>query len=345
MSYPCLAGESSRDFWPGQEDLRRFLRLPVRREYRLDDLGPGVVVTVIGDQPRQAQAGPRLDVRALITFFALAYALSWSWVFPIAAAHLAVLRGQTWPTHYPALFGPAIAAIVVTMLTMGRPGIRDLLARMVRWRVPLRWWLAALSPAAFLGLALIATAAAGKALPSTADFGRFSGIPAIGLAGVLLFIVLGALGEETGWRGYALPQLQRRFSPLISSLILAVLWFGWHLPQFFVITTYRDSSPVQYVGMLLGLICGAVILTWLYNRSGGSILLVAVWHGLYNIASGTQAATGVLAGVITTLVMIQGVVLIVLDLQARRRGRPSILGPAEPEQLPDSAIIGTSSAP
>jgi len=145
---------------------------------------------------------------------------------------------------------------------------------------------------------------------------------------VLLLITVGALGEETGWRGYALPQLQRRFSPLTSSLIIAVLWFGWHLPQFFVIASYRDYDPVQYVGMFVGLTIGAVVLTWLYNRSGGSILLVAVWHGLYNFVSGTQAATGMLAAVVTTLIMIQGVVLIVLELRARRRGRPSVLGPA-----------------
>jgi membrane protease YdiL (CAAX protease family) len=135
-------------------------------------------------------------------------------------------------------------------------------------------------------------------------------------------------GLEPGWRGYALPQLQRPFSPLTSSLIIAVLWFAWHLPQSFVISTYRHSSPVQYVGMLLGLICGSVVLTWLYNRSGGSILLVAVWHGLYNLVSGTQAATGMLAAVVSTLVMIQGVVLIILELRARRRGQSSILGPA-----------------
>jgi uncharacterized protein len=288
----------------------------------------GVVVTAIGTQRRAARFGPRLDGRALVVFFMLAYALSWAWLIPLAVTHLVVGRGAGWPTHFPALLGPAIAALVVTAWTMGRPGVRDLGARVARWRVPLRWWLVAVSPVLFLGLALIAMTAAGKALPTVADFARFSGIPAIGLAGVLLIIFVGALGEETGWRGYALPQLQRRFSPLASSLILAVVWFGWHLPQFLVITTYRDFSPVQYVGMFLGLACGAVVLTWLYNRSGGSVLLVAVWHGLYNVVSGTQAATGMLAAVVSTLIMIQAVVLIVLDLRARRRGRPSVLGPA-----------------
>jgi CAAX protease family protein len=285
-------------------------------------------MTAIGERHRAARGGSGLDVRALVVFFVLAYALSWSWVIPLAAAHEVVRRGVGWPTHLPALLGPAIAALVVTAWTMGRPGVRDLGARIARWRVPLRWWLVAVSPVAFLGLALAAMAAAGQALPNVGDFGRFSGIPAVGLAGVLLFIFAGALGEETGWRGYALPQLQRRFSPLASSLILAGLWFGWHLPQFVVIATYRDFAPAGYVGMFLGLACGAVVLTWLYNRSGGSILLVAVWHGLYNLVSGTQAATGMLAAVVSTLIMIQGIVLIVLEVRARRRGRPSVLGPA-----------------
>ena len=116
--------------------------------------------------------------------------------------------------------------------------------------------------------------------------------------------------------------------PLASSLILALVWFGWHLPQFWVIATYRDFTPAGYVGMFLGLACGAVVLTWLYNRSGGSILLVAVWHGLYNVVSGTQAASGMLAAVVSTLIMIQGIVLVVLEVRARRHGRPSVLGPA-----------------
>jgi hypothetical protein len=63
------------------------------------------------------------------------------------------------------------------------------------------------------------------------------------------------------------------------------------------------------------------------QQSGGSILLVAVWHRLYNFVAATQAATGMLAAVVSTLIMIQGIVLIALELRARRRGRPSVLGP------------------
>lgn len=109
------------------------------------------------------------------------------------------------------------------------------------------------------------------------------------------------LGEELGWRGYALPSLQSRFSPLSATLILALFWFLWHLPMFAVIATYRSFAPIGYVGMALGLTCGAVVLTWLYNRSGGSILLVAIWHGLYNLVSATEAVNGTLAAIVTAL--------------------------------------------
>ncbi len=114
---------------------------------------------------------------------------------------------------------------------------------------------------------------------------------------------------------------------LTATLILASLWFLWHLPQFAVIATYRGFGPAGSVGMFLGLTCGAIVLTWLYNRSGGSILLVIIWHGAYNFVSGTQAATGMLAAIVSTLIMVQGIILVLLELRARHRGLPSVLGP------------------
>ena len=136
---------------------------------------------ITDERTPEASPGRRFSPGALAAFFTLAYLLSWSWVVPLAAAHQVVDRGSAWPTHYPALFGPAIAAIAVTAWTAGRSGVRDLLLRMVRWRVGLRWWLVALSPALFLGLGLIALVVAGKPLPHEADFGSFSGLPSAGL--------------------------------------------------------------------------------------------------------------------------------------------------------------------
>jgi len=70
----------------------------------------------------------------------LAYAVSWAWAFPFVAAGDVVKKGAGWPTHFPALLGPALAALVVTAVVWGRAGVRDLLARIARWRMPLRWW-------------------------------------------------------------------------------------------------------------------------------------------------------------------------------------------------------------
>lgn len=272
--------------------------------------------------------GKRPSARALVWFFVLAYAISWAWAIPFALTDQVIERGQGWPTHYPALLGPAIAAVVVIATTTGVAGLRDLAVRLLRWRVPVRWWLVALSPAGYLALAWAGLWTFGSDLPDVAGFGRFTGTPTWGLLGVFLMITLvGSLGEEVGWRGYALPQLQRRLTPLAATLILAMLWFSWHIPQFFIIESYREFGPTEYVGMLLGLTCGAVILTWLYNRSGGSLLLVIVWHGVYNFVGATEAAVdGPLAAIITTLIMVHGIGLVVAELLARHGGRRSILG-------------------
>ena len=76
------------------------------------------------------------------------------------------------------------------------------------------------------------------------------------------------------WRGFALPLLQRRFSPLTAMLVVAVLWAGWHLPMFLVVNNFRSFSVGTVVGWLFGLTAGSIVLGWLYNRSGGSVALV-----------------------------------------------------------------------
>jgi membrane protease YdiL (CAAX protease family) len=131
-----------------------------------------------------------------------------------------------------------------------------------------------------------------------------------------------AAGEEVGWRGYALPQLQRRFSPLSATLILAGLWWLWHL-QFFV--TESALGP-GYLTYLVEVGSVAIVLTWLYNRSGGSILLVAIWHAIYNFVSVTPAVTVLLVA----LIVVQGLLLAILELRAQRRAGSVLTGHVSP---------------
>jgi len=262
-------------------------------------------------------------------YVALVGALSWGWWLPIALTGGTVRRGDAWPTHVSGLLGPMIAAIVATALLGGRPGLRALGAGMARWRVGWRWWGVALSPLALAVASLPIVRVVDGAWPAWSDFGRFNGLPATGPVVMwLLITVLNGFGEETGWRGYLLPHLQRQLSPLAATAVVAAIWALWHLPTFFILASYQDFAPPMLLGFLVGLASGAVVLTWLYNRSGGSVLLVATWHGTYNLVSGTDGAEGMMQVVVSALVIALAIHLVVREIQSRRAGVPEVLGPA-----------------
>jgi membrane protease YdiL (CAAX protease family) len=261
-------------------------------------------------------------------FYLLAYGFSWAWLGAVALSGGRVSSGSGWPTHFPALLGPLMAAVIVTSSREGRLGLADLARRMVKAGVPKRWWLFALSPLLLLLVVLLLDAALGLPLPRLADFAEFSGLPsrwgALAVAGTIL--VVNGFGEETGWRGYAFPHLQRIRSPLAATLIVAVLWAGWHAPMFFVVSSFRTMGAPMILGWTIALVCGAIVLSWLYNRSGGSILLIVIWHGTYNLISGTAAAPGLLAATATTLVVMLATCLVILELRAAHRGGRTVLG-------------------
>ncbi|MGH9886730.1 MAG: CPBP family intramembrane glutamic endopeptidase, partial [bacterium] len=144
---------------------------------------------------------------AVAAFFVLAYAFTWSWWIPMAVRGDIVQPGR-FPTHFPGLLGPALAALVVTAVSQGAPGIRELLARLGKWRIG--GWLAfaVLSPIALWLLAALVLAMQGVSVPRLSAFGVFPGLPATTFVVVFLaaFLING-YGEETGWRGFALPRL------------------------------------------------------------------------------------------------------------------------------------------
>ncbi len=207
----------------------------------------------------------------LIAFFVLTWALSW-WPWILYAFGLS-------PTAIVS-FGPFLAALVVLAITQGKSGIGGLLRRMVRWRVGIRWYAVALLLP--VGIALAATALnvlLGAQAPSAADLGGWTGLFAT-FAVVLLIPGIGGAWEEPGWRGFALPSLQAGRSALVASLILGAVWALWHLPLF-VATGQMGGWDIVII------MAWTLVLTWVYNGTGGSVLIVMLFHAMFNTVSGS----------------------------------------------------------
>jgi membrane protease YdiL (CAAX protease family) len=268
---------------------------------------------------RSTSEGPAPAVwRRVFGYVVLAYGISWACWLPLVAAGADVEVGG-WPTHLPGLAGPLLAAVLVSLAVSRWRAYR---IGLLRWRIGW-WWLVAVSPLAMLAAAVLAHSASGGTVAPWSDLGRVNGFPLWGPVVVAALLVVSGFGEEGGWRGLLQPTLQARMRPLFAIAVVAVFWATWHLPLFAVIATYRGFSVVTAVGFFFGMLCGAVVLGWLYNRTG-SVPAVAVWHGLFNVASATIASHGTVAAIVTTIVMAQAVVLVVADLVTRGR----VLAPA-----------------
>ena len=251
----------------------------------------------------------RFKKRPLLTFFMLAYALSWMVEIPLALRAQGVLQVEIpISLHYLAAYGPMLSALIVTGVTGGIGGLRELWERMTRWKVNPGWWLVAVAP---LGLYLVAAAALWLTQREAIDLaamGQVDFLPAIGLAALPLWILTFGIGEETGWRGFALPRLQESRSALRATVILWAFWALWHLPLFFY--SYEVSI---LPGFLIGLLAGAIVFTWLYNSTEGSILLVALWHGAFNFTTAcVTCKTSLSAAVISSLVMVWAAIVILV---------------------------------
>ena len=201
----------------------------------------------------------------LDTFFGLTFALTW-------AAMVAWLRGGgediPWFT-----FGPMLTALIVTALVGGKDGLKALLRRQVQWRVSIGWYAVAIGLPIALELVTVALNVAMGAHAPTWDVMR--PWPTILGMTALYMVFSGPLGEELGWRGFALPRLLERFAAhpygaLIASLILGVIHAAWHLPMFLV--------GEMDVPSILGTIIGAVLVTWLVQHTQGSVLLAVLFH-------------------------------------------------------------------
>lgn len=221
----------------------------------------------------------------LVAFFGLAYVISWTlWSIAVILGEGSTLASVAFVAGG---FGPPAAALIV--LRVSRQSISTWARAIVRWRVPLRYWLYALGlPAALFVLANVILAVLGEPVDVSLIGDRI--VPYLGTFVATLFL-LGAQ-EEPGWRGYALPRLQERFSPVKATLLLGLAWGFWHLPL---------NGPIAFVVPLVL----AFFYTWVYNRTG-SVLLAILLHAsitpaqdhLILLAEETHGTTDLAIGIV-----------------------------------------------
>jgi len=221
----------------------------------------------------------------LVFFFIFAYAGTWLLELPYVLSEdgsgLLPFSSPVvqWMMPVSIFMGPFLAAFVMTGATEGRAGVRRFLRRFVLWRVGLGWYLFAL-----IGVPAIVVLGAIVLPGGLASFqGLASLIPPMPWLSLIVYVLFhGPLGEEPGWRGFALPRLQRLHGPLIGSLILGPLWALWHLPLFWAPAW---NFPPNLINIVLFVISGTaltIVMTWVFNNTKGSLLIAILVHATFD---------------------------------------------------------------
>lgn len=256
-------------------------------------------------------------IRSIAAFYVGTTVISWScWLLAAAADHglLNLQGGLVESLIIIGGFGPLFSALAMTGYGAGKSGLRSLVGQAVRWRVPIRWYAAALLlPAAIrfavLGLHILK----GGAFPGLTDIDRWLAVP---MTFVFVLVLGGPLGEEVGWRGFSQPRLQNRLGILQSSLIIGLGSALWHLPLFLISSTPQSHLPLDL--FIVRTIALSVISAWIWNRSGRSLLLVLLFHASLNTWPNTLfilEAQGALGPYLSTsiLYVAWAILLILLD--------------------------------
>jgi uncharacterized protein len=256
---------------------------------------------------------PWVKEHPLISYFVLAYAISWAIVAPLIAS----AQGFTdvpvpFALHYLNDYGPLLAALITAGIANGTEGLRDLFGRIVKWRVGLGWVLvAALSPLAVYGIAVGVVVGLGDPPPDLSRLGTMAYIPYLGWVAWIFWILTVGIGEETGWRGYALPKLQSHMSALSATLIVTLFWVGWHLPRFFYYAGYMELGFSVLPLAAHGFLALSIVLTFIYNSTRGSILMAALFHGGYNFWAASGGAGGLTTYTIDAFFIIWAVAVVI----------------------------------
>jgi membrane protease YdiL (CAAX protease family) len=265
---------------------------------------------------RQVSGNALVRRAPLVTYVALAYLFTWS----IGLVLLAERRGwaetgisERWEAV--AAFGPFLAALIVAFALNGRDGLRGIFASLARWRVGARWLaFSVLSPFALLALAALVVRVTSGAWPDFTVLGNGKLATAAGLFNLVVIAGLAqGLGEEPGWRGFMLPRLRLRYSPLIATLVLFPAWLLWHLPAFL---GRPEFGLAQWIGFSAGVLSAAVWLTVIWEGTRSALMAVA-WHTTVNIARGIALAISTPMFLAMSILVLLGAVILAWQLRRK----------------------------
>jgi membrane protease YdiL (CAAX protease family) len=243
----------------------------------------------------------------LASYFVLAYVFAWSLVLLM---RVSILFG------FVGLFSPSAAAIIVCASSDGRAGVRALFQRIAIWKVGFGWYIVALGLPAVLSLGAIGLSLALGA-PTAVRFNELSPLT------LMLFMLV--IGEELGWRGYALPRLQAHYGSLGASLILGILWAAWHLPNQFV--PGLEFYGYGFAAFVLYVLPMTVLFTWLANQTQASVLLAWLFHGAINTLILLNSAMDIVQRWWLNAAVYSLTALIVVLVAGPQLKRPSSWGP------------------
>jgi hypothetical protein len=221
----------------------------------------------------------------LVAFFSIAFVIMFGVLFGFVYLRPGQVMESWSLVWFFSVFSPTFSALLVSWVIGGWPEVKQVLSGFKRWKVGFFWYFAA----AFLFLAPLVICLVYITLGNPSP-GVRAGETTLSMAGIVLFTLFsGPIAEELGWRGFALPRLQARFNALISSLILGFIWTCWHIPLFFVPGASQVSIPFPIYLVLVMTI--TIYLSWLYNNTGGSLVITVLGHFFFNL-------TGFLTGVL-----------------------------------------------
>jgi membrane protease YdiL (CAAX protease family) len=215
----------------------------------------------------------RMTTKALAPFLAITFLLTWGLgaLLMLFYDQIVAIFGEvstTNPLYILAVYSPGFAGVFLVLYHYGLKGLGSFFQRLTLWRAPRMWWL-------FLILGIPVIFYGGAAIKGTIS-GPFpfspwyQALPALALA-----FLLGPI-EEFGWRGVALPLLQRKFAPFWAGLILGLIWAVWHIPAFLMSGTPQSSW--DFLPFFAGVVALSVVLTPLFNVSRGSLLIAVIYH-------------------------------------------------------------------